>query len=86
MVDVPEPKYRKTGVRLQTLAALTSAQESLEMAAQAMEREGHVAHAHKTRNVAQSASARRCLMEQQWEMDDAAKKSARKGKKKEPGA
>ena len=82
MVDVPHPKYRKTGNRLHILVALSSAQESLESAARAMEQDGQRDHAHKTRNVAQSASARRDLMEQQWEMDDAAKRAARKGKSK----
>jgi hypothetical protein len=82
MVEMTESKYRKTNKRLAVIAALNSAQEGLESAARAMERDGHADHAHKTRNVAQSASARRCLIEQQWEMDDAAKRAARKGKAK----
>jgi hypothetical protein len=82
MVEVQVHKYRKTGKRLAVLAALNSAQESLERAARAMEKDSHADHARKTRNVAQSASARRCLMEQQWEMDDAAKHEARKEKAK----
>lgn len=82
MVDVPHPKYRKTGNRLHILVALSSAQESLEMAARAMEKDDQRDHAHKTRNIAQSASARRCLMEQTWEMEDAAKRAARKRKAK----
>lgn len=76
-------KYRKTGNRLHILVALNSAQENLEAAARAMERDGQREHAHKTRNVAQSASARRDLMEQQWEIDDDAKRAARKGKVKQ---
>lgn len=87
MVDVVTPVYRKTKKRQRILDELTAAQDSLERAAQAMERDDHGDHAHKTRNVAQSASARRCLMEQQWELDeaakdDAAKRAARKGKAK----
>jgi hypothetical protein len=82
MVEIKQPKYRKTGPRKTILVALQSAQESLEMAARAMEHDKHKDHAHKTRNVAQSASARRDLMEQQWEIDDAATRAARKGKAK----
>lgn len=82
MTDIGLHKYRKTGARQQILVALNSAQESLERAARAMERDGHREHAHKTRNVAQSASARRDLMEQQWEIDDDAKRAARKGRSK----
>jgi hypothetical protein len=82
MIEIPPRKYRKTGKRLHILVALNSAQDSLEMAARAMEKDGQAEHAHKTRNVAQSASARRCLIEQQWEIDDAAKRAARKGKAK----
>lgn len=80
MVEVKEAKYRKTKSRQQILTELTSAQDSLERAANGMEQGGDHAHAHKTRNVAQSASARRCLMEQQWEIDDAAKRAARREK------
>lgn len=39
MVDVPHPKYRKTGNRMHILVALSSAQESLENAARAMEQD-----------------------------------------------
>jgi hypothetical protein len=82
MVDAGVHKYRKTEKRLHIVGTLTQAQDYLETAARAMEKDGHADHAHKTRNVAQSASARRCLMEQQWEMDDAAKRAARKEKSK----
>jgi hypothetical protein len=82
MIEIPPRKYRKTGNRLHILVALSSAQESLEMAARAMEHDKQSEHAHKTRNIAQSTSARRDLMEQQWEIDDAAKRAVRKGKAK----
>lgn len=82
MVELKQPKYRNTGNRLHILVALNGAQQNLEMAARAMDHDGHHDHAHKTRNVAQSASARRDLMELQWEMDDAEKRAARKGKAK----
>ncbi|MCA1567258.1 MAG: hypothetical protein LC803_16720 [Acidobacteria bacterium] len=82
MVDEGLPRYRATKKRLVILDPLNSAQESLEIAARAMERDGYPNDAHRTRNVAQSAGARRCLMEQTWEMEDAAKRAARKGKAK----
>lgn len=82
MADAEQPRYRQTEKRDHIYVALSQAQDYLEMAARAMERDGYKDDAHKTRNVAQSASARRSLMEQQWEMEDAAKKRARKEKAK----
>lgn len=81
MVDKEQPRYRQTEKRDHIYVALSQAQDYLEMTARAMERDGYKDDAHKTRNIAQSASARRCLMEQTWETEDAAKRAARKEKK-----
>lgn len=82
MADEGQPRWKQTEKRDHIYVALSQAQDYLEMAARAMERDGYPGDAHKTRNIAQSASARRCLMEQTWEMEDAAKRAARKGKAK----
>lgn len=82
MVDIVTPLYRTTKKRERILDELTAARDSLERAAVMMEKDAYAEAAHKTRNIAQSAAARRCLMEQTWEIEDAAKRAARKVKAK----
>ncbi|MDQ1610318.1 MAG: hypothetical protein QOG00_249 [Pyrinomonadaceae bacterium] len=73
--------YRRTRKRLRIVRLLEQATGDLQAAAVGLEEGGYPHDAHRVRNVAQSASARKELMELTWQQED-----EKEVKTKKPGA
>ncbi|HEV2707054.1 MAG TPA: hypothetical protein VGV59_14105 [Pyrinomonadaceae bacterium] len=71
--------YTETPARVAIVKALDNAQANYQTAAELLRGLGDRAGAHRVLNLAQHASAQKCLFAQQWSLEDEAAKKTSAG-------